>query len=156
MSRIDELKDELRKLEMEELANKQTQARQKEETFRKATGIDVYTSDDYCGMSNGIVSFYFGYEVTMCPKHKYQETCERNDCDLSEWCFTADIETTEVMKLPASKISATEGEEPFWYLISGIALFLNNTECIDMLVKSLEQTPSTSNAKETTPNTGDR
>lgn len=127
---VDELREELRQAEMAELQKKQAVAREKEKAFKEATKIDVYTSDDYCGMSNGMYSFYFGYEETECPvkSHYKEELCEAHDCEKREWCFTASIGSKEVMRLRQSQCSAVESEEPFFYLLGGIAQFLNQYE----------------------------
>lgn len=124
---IQELKDELRIKEMQEYERQRKAKLEKEENFRKENGVDVYTSDDYCGMSNGTCSFYYGYEVTACPKHKGKEHCWRDeDCELREWCFTADVDNKEVMRLRTSQLWGEDGEEPFFYLLGGIARFLKD------------------------------
>lgn len=122
MSKIQELEDELRRLKMEEHQRKYQASLKKEDEFRKEKGLDVYTSDDYCGMSSGRYSFYYGYEIT------------KN----GQWCFTADVDGKEVMRLKRSELWPEDGEEPFWYLLAGIAQFL----------KQIEAHPTTNNGRE--------
>lgn len=81
--------------------------------------MDVYTSDDYCGLESGKYKFYFGYEETFCEEHGTES------CDDSEWAFTAQVDDKEVMRIPKSKLHPTKDEVPFWYLVAGIGMFLN-------------------------------
>jgi len=125
---IQELEDEVRVRKMQEHKQKYQAQIKKEEDFRKETGVDVFTSDDYCGMVGGKYSFYFGYEETVCPKHKTNtERCDDLDCELSEWAFTATVDGKEVMRLPQSRLHPKQGEEPFFHLLTGIALYLKRS-----------------------------
>jgi hypothetical protein len=127
---ISELESKLRRLKMEEYEKDRLAKLKLEEEFRKKTKVDVYTSDDYCGMSNGKYSFYYGYEVTKCPvkSHKDDDDCYTNNCDLREWCFTADIDGKEVLRLTRSELWEGRADEPFFYLLAGIAHFLKTVE----------------------------
>lgn len=127
MSEIEELEAKLRAKKMEKAETERIKALEKKEQFRKDSNIDVYTSDDYCGMSDGKHSFYYGYEVTDCPvkSHTKEELCEAYDCEKREWCFTADVGGKEIMKLRKSQLW-TDEEEPFFYLLSGIAHYLKS------------------------------
>jgi hypothetical protein len=127
---IQELENELSRRKFEEYQAKYADTQKKKNDFRKTRGIDVYTSDDYCGMSNGTYDFYYGYEVTECPvkSHKLDDDCYEEDCDKREWCFTASVNGTEFMRLPTSQLWGEEGEEPFFYLLGGIAQFLGSTQ----------------------------
>lgn len=105
---IQELEDELWIKKQQEHERKRLAALAKEKNFRKENGVDVYTSDDYCGMSVGDISFYYGYEVTQ----------------KGEWCFTATVGEKEVLRLRTSQLWGEDNEEPFFYLLGGIAQFL--------------------------------
>lgn len=108
MSSLKDLEDEVRRLKLAEHEKKRQVALKKEREWREENKMDVYTSDDYCGLRSGKFSFYFGYEVTKG----------------GEWCFTADIDDKQVMKLKQSEVHPKTGEEPFWYLVAGIGHFL--------------------------------
>lgn len=122
-----ELRAEAARIEREQHEKERIMKRQKKQDFIKKTGIDVYTSDDYCGLEAKGISFYYGYEVTACPvnSHKDEDDCYEKDCDKREWCFVATENGVEVMKLTKSELHPEEGEEPFWYLIAGIGHYLN-------------------------------
>lgn len=108
MSRIQQLEEEVRRLKLAEHEKRRLAKLKKEEEWRKDNEMDVYTSDDYCGLRIGSYQFYFGYEVTKG----------------GEWCFTADVDGKQVMKLKQSEVHPEEGEVPFWYLVAGIGHFL--------------------------------
>jgi len=108
MSKIQDMEEELHRLKWAEHQKKFQAKLQAEEEFRKAHNIDVYTSDDYCGLTSGKYTFYYGYEVT------------KN----GQWCFTADVDGKEVMRLKTSELWPENDEEPFWYLVAGIGQFL--------------------------------
>lgn len=89
-----------------------------EKVLGEATGVDVYGSDDYWGLSVGKYKFYFGYEKLTCLQHG-----DRNcSCEDKEWCFTADIEDVEVMRIPESRLGGSTGERQ---LLHGIGQFLS-------------------------------
>ena len=96
--------------------------------FEEDSGIYVFTSDDYCGLTikKPNISFYYGYEETSCPVKSHRENCEDNGCEKREWCFTVQVNDKEVMRIPTSKLHPDEGEEPFWYLVAGIGQYLMN------------------------------
>lgn len=127
---IQELENELRVKKLQEYESKRRAELATLDSFREEHDINIYTSDDYCGMSVGNFSFYYGYEVTECPvkSHTKEELCEAYNCDKREWCFTADVDGKEVMRLRASQLWGKEGEEPFFYLLGGIAQFLRKKE----------------------------
>lgn len=121
--RLEKELNDIHEIQQKEQLKKQNE---KEAKFREEHDIDVYTSDDYCGMTCSKYSFYFGYEVTECPikSHKDEEDCDNKNCDKREWCFVASIDDKDVMKKRASQIWFKEGDEPFFYLLAGIGLFL--------------------------------
>ena len=118
-----ELENKARELRFQAMEEKRKAERKAEEEFKGKHKMDVYTSDDYCGMESGRYEFYYGYEETWCPKHK-AECPDDYECDLSEWAFTAKVDGIEEMRLPKSKLHPVKGEVPFWYLIAGIGHFL--------------------------------
>ena len=119
------LKEEARKLEYEAAEEERLEKLKRETEYRKTQHLDVYRSDDYAGLECGKYKFYFGYEETWCPVKSHKEDCEDNGCDKREWCFTASINSKEVMKVPVSKLYPPEKqEEPMFLLLSGIGLFL--------------------------------
>lgn len=124
MSTIQELEDELRRKRLEEHQQKLEAKIDKEKQWREENDIDVFTSDDYCGMHAGKYDFYFGYEVTVCAKHKVEDCEDRFDCDLREWAFTASVDGKEEMRVPCSKLYPTPSEEPFFHLLAGIGMYL--------------------------------
>jgi hypothetical protein len=91
------------------------------EEFEKVMNMDIYTSDDYCGLEVDKYKFYYGYEETFCIQHGTK--CP-DYCDDQEWAFTAEVDGKEVLRLPKSKVHPTKNEEPFWYLVAGIGHFL--------------------------------
>ena len=124
MKTIQELENELAQRRRDESEAKRREEYKKEEIFRKAEKIDVYTSDDYCGMTNGKYDFYYGYEVTECAIKSHRKNCEDNGCEKREWCFTASVDNKEVMKIRKSLLWHDSGDEPFFYLLAGIARFI--------------------------------
>jgi hypothetical protein len=127
MKTVNELENELRVARLKEYETQRLAKLKAKEEFEKKNNISVYTSDDYCGMGCGRFQFYYGYEVTMCPikSHKTDDDCYQKDCDKREWCFTADIDGKEVMKIPRSEL-LFDGDEPYSYLIAGIGKFLSS------------------------------
>lgn len=123
-----ELRNEADRIESAQREAARLTKLQKKKDFIKRTGIDVYTSDDYCGLEANGVSFYYGYEVTMCPvnSHKNSDDCYEKNCEKREWCFVATEKDKEVMKLTKSQLHPEEEEEPFWYLIAGIGHYLKS------------------------------
>ena len=95
--------------------------RYEKKELEKATGVNVYGSDDYWGLSVGKYKFYFGYESEMCLKHS---DCS---CEDKEWCFTAGVDEKEVMRIPESRLDGDTGEKQ---LLHGIGQFLS--KCIDL------------------------
>lgn len=69
---------------------------------------DFYTSGDYAGLSTKNASFYYGYEET----------------EDDEWCFTADIEGLEKIKVPFSKLQAKDQFDCVECLMVGIGWVL--------------------------------
>ena len=86
-----------------------------EKELKEYTGVQIYWSDDYAGLSAGSYMFYYGYEETMCLKH---DDC---DCEDKEWCFTADVDNVEVMRIPESKLKQ---EDVIGNLLHGIGQFV--------------------------------
>ena len=119
-----ELENKVKQLRMEAHAEKRRLEFKKEEEFRKESKLDVYTSDDYCGLEVGDYSFYYGYEVTVCPVKSHNKNCEDNGCEKREWAFEAKVKDKSVLVLATSELHPKEGEEPFWYLVAGIGHFL--------------------------------
>ena len=111
-------------LDQEERDKERIVKMSKKKKFIKDTGIEVYTSDDYCGLELKGISFYYGYEETDCPKHSNKEECEEKDCEEREWCFVAKNNGKVVTRMRRSEIHPEENEEPFWYLVAGIGHYL--------------------------------
>lgn len=125
-----ELREEARKIELEEAHNKCQERIKERNKFEEETGIEVYTSDDYCGLVSGDMVFYYGYEETYCPIKSHKKDCEDYGCEKREWCFVVSKKGKEIMRIPASKIHPENGEEPFWYLVAGIGHYLKTIkEC---------------------------
>lgn len=87
--------------------------------------VEVYGSDDYCGMVTGERAFYYGYERTSCPNHGTEE-CE---CDEREWCFTAREDGKEVARYTTSELEASASRQERYrevdaYLLLGIGKYL--------------------------------
>lgn len=121
--------EELREAKWRDYQAKEASQLSREIDFYNEKGIDVYTSDDYCGMSVGKYVFYFGYEETICPKHKTNtERCNDTDCELGEWAFTATVDNKEVLRVPQSQLHPKQYEEPFFHLLTGIAMFLKDSK----------------------------
>lgn len=95
-------------------------------TYRNNEKIDTYIASDYAGLKAGKYEFYFGYEITVCPKHKSSDECSEADCDKGEWAFQATISGKEVMKVPESKLYPRKNESPEFYLLAGIGKFLKS------------------------------
>lgn len=110
MSDIHELERQLQQAKLKELAKKHEEKRTAIDKFTEETGIDVYTSDDYAGLSLGNLHFYYGYEVT----------------EDDEWCFTVTKGDRELFKMPMSKLHPEKDEVPFWYLVAGIGHYLRD------------------------------
>jgi len=77
----------------------------------------VGISDDYAVLETGIYTFYYGYEE------------EVND----EWAFVAKKGKNEVARYSKSFIEnnsdiKNRSDEPDYYLLAGIGLFLNKLE----------------------------
>jgi len=123
---INELEKKLQKMKWDKYEEDRKALESKKDKFSKENEIDIYGSDDYCGMSVGRFSFYYGYESTKCTKHpkKDKDWCEEHDCDWRERCFTAEIDDKEVMCLPTSELRGDGSEDIFYYLLSGIGQFI--------------------------------
>lgn len=121
---VQELEIELKQAKQAEYEKKRLDKQRKEKEFKELNKTDVYYSDDYAGMNAGKYSFYFGYEQTYCPEHS-NKNCEDNGCELREWCFTADMEGREVMRIPASKLWF-EHKDVLEYLLLGIGKFMES------------------------------
>lgn len=91
--------------------------------------IRAYRASDYAGLEFGKYKFYFGYEETVCPKHKRNYTaCVDNECDKGEWAFVVTRNNKELMCIPESKLkklSDEDIEEPEDGLLIGIAHYLS-------------------------------
>lgn len=129
-----QIEDYLRERKFRVYSEKILKEREAEKAFKDAAHLNIYQSSDYCGLSIDNLSFYYGYEVTMCPKHKSEEVCEQVDCELREWCFTADEGNKEVLKLPTSKLWFINDADIMWYLLSGIAHYLQLKNSQDRLI----------------------
>lgn len=119
-----QIEDYLRERKNRAYSEKLRKEREAEEAFKRATNLNIYQSSDYCGMSIGSLSFYYGYEDTMCPKHRSEEQCERLDCELREWCFSVMENDKVLLRLPTSKLWFINDADIMWYLLSGIAQYL--------------------------------
>jgi hypothetical protein len=119
-----ELEEKAKRLRIEASQEKYKAENNKKREFEETQKIDVYTSDDYCGLTLPNISFYYGYEETQCPVKSHRKNCEDNGCEKREWCFVVTIKGKKVMKIPTSKLHPTEGEEPFWYLVAGMGHYL--------------------------------
>lgn len=111
---IQQLEEELKERKWKKRALEWKEEQAKLDFFRANEGIDVYTSDDYCGLRAGPYVFYYGYEVT-----------EGDDED-AEWCFQATVGNKIVMTIPRSKLWPSDREEPFFHLLTGIGMFLRD------------------------------
>ncbi len=122
------LREEANRLELEASQEGFQEGIKKERTYRDTQNIDVYCSDDYAGLKAGKYKFYFGYEETMCPIKSHKEDCEDNGCKKREWCFVAIVNNKEIMRIPVSKLYPKKEEEPMFFLLAGIGLFLQIKE----------------------------
>ena len=119
-----ELERKAQELRRDAYEVKRQEELKKEEEFRTKEKLDVYTSDDYCGLTTGDYSFYYRYEITVCPVKSHRKNCEDNGCGKREWAFEAKIKGKTVMTMGKSEVHPEEREEPFWYLVAGIGHFL--------------------------------
>lgn len=90
--------------------------------------LEAYKSSDYAGLEAGKFHFYFGYEETVCKKHKSQEKCEEVDCESREWAFTASHGGNELMRVSESELAKHAGGETddvAHGLVLGIGKFMN-------------------------------
>lgn len=78
-----------------------------EKVLKKETGVELYRSGDYAGLSVGKYKFYYGYEETVGE----------------DWAFTASVDDKEVMRIPASKLGGS-GMDMTMCLLHGIGQFL--------------------------------
>jgi hypothetical protein len=102
---------------------------QREDEFEKTMKINAYRASDYAGLVTPEYSFYFGYEETACPVKSHRKNCEDYGCEKREWCFTADKNGKEVMRLRKSELFPNdEGSDMYFYLVMGIGHFLKSLE----------------------------
>ena len=117
---------EIRDLNFRLVELKRQQKIKDREDFEKKNKVNVYGSDDYVGCSAGKYSFYYGYEVTKCPKHKNEDLCDESDCEKSEWCFTVDENGKEIVKWAESEFSYNEADDIERILIVGMCKFIKD------------------------------
>jgi hypothetical protein len=106
---IPQLRAALSRKEQQERDWKRRQSIANAERFTERTKVNVYSSDDYCGMSNGTFSFYYGYEET-----------DENE----EWCFVAKEHGVEVFRLPAPELWHDGSDNMLTHLVAGIGQWL--------------------------------
>lgn len=94
----------------------------------------TYSSSDYAGVEAGKFSFYFGYEVTVCKKHKiidgghtFMGRGEKNcDCDDTEWAFQAVYSGKDGDKvfatIPQSDLGEFDGDYCMEGVVRGMAM----------------------------------
>jgi len=123
LSEADELERKAKEIRRREHAKKMEEHRVKVEEFEKKNKFDIYIANDYCGMRVGGLHFYYGYEETECPKHK-NDDCEDDGCEKREWCFAARKNQKDIMRLRTSKLHPEEGNDVWFYLLCGIAMYL--------------------------------
>lgn len=124
LQKAQELEKQAQQLRYEAREEKRRAELKAKEEFVTTKKMNVYTSDDYCGLTADKYSFYYGYEETVCSVKSHRKNCEDYGCEKREWAFTADVDGKEVLRLPTSQLHPTQGEEPFWYLVAGIGHFL--------------------------------
>ena len=95
-----------------------------EELLKEETGVLLYRSDDYCGMSCYGYRFYYGYESTVCPHHGNDSHCS---CDEMEWAFVAytRVDKEELLRIPQSKLTTSQ-EPVLMNLLAGIGQFIDS------------------------------
>jgi hypothetical protein len=93
---------------------------------------EFYINDDYAGIENDNISFYYGYEHEYCKKCKKFNKCNKEShYDEREWSFFAEQNNKKVYELSKSQIedSTTYGKDhldmPETYLFSGINMYFN-------------------------------
>ena len=79
---------------------------------------------------NDIVSLYYGYELTLCPKHESEDECDEKKCNKREWCFEfRDKEGYKVMYTTKELVDFTNdgmrGDNPEKMLLAGILKMLD-------------------------------
>lgn len=118
-----DIKQYLERRAQREYAAQREKERQVEKEFRsRKKELDIFQASDYCGMSYGRYSFYYGYERTYCPEHgNDKDQC----CDKWEWAFVAYIDHIEEMRLPTSELWYIQDATIVWYLLSGIGQFMD-------------------------------
>ena len=97
----------------------------------------LFTASDYAelGNKNGL-SFYYGYERTICPVHgKDNKICHSWDCDKAEWAFVVSKGKEEIWSCGADTLkrcypdlilNSLNGPES--HLLAGIGLWLEITK----------------------------
>lgn len=94
-----------------------------------------YWSDDYAGIegTRNAPGFYFGYEHTVCQKHK---DCTCRD---KEWAFAVLGEGGKaLMEIPKSKLNVAAGSPMERYLLAGIAALVRQGRLV--FVEAPEET----------------
>lgn len=86
----------------------------------------ITISDDFAALDLNNHSFYYGYEETLCAKHKKQHDCIKADCDEYEWAFVFKKDEEVILKLSQSEIEKL-GTGHYWgncndYLLFGIGI----------------------------------
>lgn len=69
-----------------------------------------YVASDYAGITAKHLDLYYGYEVT--------------DAN-GEWCFSARVGETEVMKVPQSQLKASDKFDCASCLLAGIGMLFD-------------------------------
>jgi len=98
--------------------------------------ISIGINDDYATLEiTSKLTFYYGYEVEWCQKHKCvvqdSDKCKEWDChetDHVEWCFSANI-FGKWFYIPQSQLEKQmeeycKGNEPAYYLLTGMGILL--------------------------------
>lgn len=117
------LEQEAARLRREAHVAKQRRQMARERAFEEQSGIDIGLSDDYAVLAVGGHRFYFGYEFTI-PE-------DPGDDDDAEWAFVVHSMSAdgrardEIMRMPQSAVHPSEREDPAFYLLCGIAHYLN-------------------------------
>ena len=99
------------------LINRELEGR-KAAALKQETDVEVYRSFDCAGMSVGRYKFYFGYEKTACCNHGKADCSE---CIEDYWCFTAEVDGVEVMRIPEPRLGQ---DEVLMNLLHGIGQFV--------------------------------
>lgn len=98
------------------------------EEYERDNKVSFYGSDDYVGAVAGDTSFYFGYEVTKCKKHKTQDACDNADCEEREWVFQVEKDKKVVFEMLASEIEYPQTDTIESKLIVGMAHYIKSLD----------------------------